>query len=131
MAHESNQKKEAAHSMTRISPLPIYKHSHPDTFDEHLSNFITECRNEVLAELKKTDRYTEWKLKTDDLLAEVLAHLPPDSKEIFEEYGEALNAIAALENNTYVLFGMTLQEKLLRRFDRDAPEHKALATHFV
>jgi len=101
------------------------------TFDEHLSNFVTECRNDVLMELKETDRYTEWKLKTDGLLAEVLAHLPPDSHETFEEYREALNAIAALENNTYVLFGMTLQEKLLRRFSGDAPEHKALLAHFV
>ena len=100
-------------------------------FNEHLSDFLIECRNDAWDGLRTDSRYIEQASKLSELRSKLDSLLSPDDRAILEKYSEALNAIRSMESNTALLCGLTLQTNILRRFDMSAPEYKLLFETFM
>jgi len=95
-------------------------------FYENLSNFLTECRNNALAELRTDKRYTEVAKSQADLYYKLEALISPEAVPLLEDYTEAAVAVHAMECNTSLLCGLAIQSNIRRHFDESTPEYTAL-----
>ena len=100
-------------------------------FNESLTTFLVDCRENALEELKSNKQYNEWKLKQADLLTELEARFTPETREFFEEYKETLSDMMSLEYNKILLCGLTVQTNILRRFDVLSPEYQPFEVEFI
>ncbi|MCL1843400.1 MAG: hypothetical protein FWF79_06270 [Defluviitaleaceae bacterium] len=101
------------------------------SFNESLSTFLVECRESALGELKKNAQYVERLKAKDELLTQIEAHLPPEGITLFEEYRDIVTATMSLEYNQTLIFGLTTQNSISKRFDPSSPEFHAFVATFL
>jgi len=101
------------------------------SFDNSLSSFLVECRENALDELKQDERYVERTIKRDELLTQIEAHLTPEGKALFEDYRDIVTAVMSLEYNRTLVCGLTTPNSILKRFDSSSPEFKGFLDTFL
>ena len=100
------------------------------SFNENLSNFLTECRNNALEGLNADKRYAERKQAQDEILAK-LGAISPEAAALLEDYTEAAAAVQSMEYGAIMLCGLSITSDICRRFDASTHEYKAFAGEYL
>lgn len=101
------------------------------SFDKNLGNFLTECRNNALEELKSDSRYADWKHKQSELRSKLEAVISAEAVKLFEEYSETSGAVQSMEFNKVFLCGLTTHADIRRRFDAASAEYPVFAKEYL
>jgi hypothetical protein len=94
------------------------------SFNESLSNFLTECRNGAIEELTSNKRYTGEKNRREDLRSQLAVCLSPEAAALLDDYMGAVYVCVGMEHDKVLLCGLTLTAEMQKRFDPSTPEHK-------
>ena len=100
-------------------------------FNENLCNFLTECRNNALDELKTNNQYVEQKKKQSKLFLQLKLIINPETKEIFEEYLEVTSALQSMELNKALLCGLTIQSDIGLHLNTSTLEYQNFLKEYI
>ena len=98
------------------------------TFNENLGNFMTECRNNALEELKANPRYINWQEQRRKLRSILVEKVGP---ELVDEYMEVMGAVVGMELSKVMLCGASTYHAVIRRFDSTTSEYRDFEADFV
>ena len=98
------------------------------SFNQNLGNFLTECRNDVLEQLKTDPRYSDWRRKRTAIRSQIEQKI---GFELLEEYLEVVSVIHGIELNSALLCGLTTYFEIGKRFDSSSPEYREFTKEFV
>lgn len=101
------------------------------SFNENLGNFLTECRNNAMEELKSNARYSEWKSKQRDLRSRLESIISAEAVQLLEEYAETTYAVQGMEFNKIHLCGLTALSDIRRLLDTASPEYPVFAEEYL
>lgn len=74
-------------------------------FQQRLCDFLTECKNDALLELKENKTYAAWKEKSADLYGSLIMLMTPECLEAFKLYQEAMSATSGIESDYCYMCG--------------------------
>ena len=102
-----------------------------NTFNEYLSYFLTDCRNNALEELRFDKHYAERKQTQAAIRSKLEALISSEAVKLLEEYSEAGVVLQGIEYNRVILCGLTTMSEIQKRLDVSTPEYKAFAEEYL
>jgi hypothetical protein len=100
------------------------------TFYESFSNFLTDCRENALDELKSDTRYIGFVKRREELQSKLMSIISTEARDVLEEYHEETPNILSMEYNAILLRGLTIGADVNKLFDASTPEYREFSSRY-
>lgn len=100
------------------------------TFNESFGNFLTDCRENALEELKSDKRYIGYVKRRDELHTKLMSLISPEAREVLEEYHDEMPNVLSMEYTTILLRGLTIGADVNKLFNASTPEYREFSSKY-